>query len=88
MKIKTSISIDKELWIELKNLASKQGKDVSSTLEDAIENELISGLDQSLAKYSIVKTSNLDFEPVKPKGKISDLVRSMRDDRESGLSGH
>jgi predicted DNA-binding protein len=88
MKIKTSISIDRELWIELKTLASRQGKDVSSTLKDAIENELISDLNKSLAKYSIMNTSDLDFEPIKIDRGISDLVRSMRDDRENSISGH
>ena len=37
-------------------------------------------------KFSSYGKSELDFEPIKPKGKISDLVRSMRDDRESRIS--
>ncbi len=86
MNVKTSISIDKKIWMELKNLALERGKDVSSILKDAIENELNSNLDKSLTKYSIQGTSDLDFEPIKPKGKISDLIRSMRDDRESRIS--
>ncbi len=86
MKMKTSISIDKQIWMELKNLALERGKDISSILKDAIENELNSNLDKSLMKYSIQGTSDLDFEPIKPKSKISDLIRSMRDDRESHIS--
>ncbi len=86
MKMKTSISIDKQIWMELKNLALERGKDVSSILKDAIENELNSNLDKSLMKYSIQGTFDLDFEPIKPKSKISDLIRSMRDDRESHIS--
>ena len=86
MKVKTSISIDNEIWIELKNLALQRGKDISSILKDAIENELYLDLDKSLMKYSKYSKSDLDFEPIKPNGKISDLVRSMRDDRESRIS--
>ena len=51
MKVKTSISIDKQIWAELKNLALKQGKDVSFILKEAIENELYLNLDKSLMKY-------------------------------------
>jgi predicted DNA-binding protein len=86
MNMKTSISIDKQIWMKLKNLALERGKDISSILKDAIENELNSNLDKSLMKYSIQGTSDLDFEPIKPNGKISDLIRSMRDDRESRIS--
>ncbi|MGC8506505.1 MAG: hypothetical protein ACP5NK_07365 [Thermoplasmata archaeon] len=87
MKVKTSISMDKQIWMELKSLALQRGKDVSSILKDAIENELYLNLDKSLMKYSKYGRSDLDFEPVKPKGKVSDLIRSMRDDRESRISG-
>ena len=86
MKVKTSISIDKEIWMELKNIALQRGKDISFILRDAIENELYLNLDKSLMKYSKYGKSELDFEPIKPKGKVSDLVRSMRDDRESRIS--
>jgi hypothetical protein len=86
MKVKTSISIDNEIWMELKNLALQRGKDISSILKDAIENELYLGLDKSLMKYSKYGKSDLDFDPIKLKSKVSDLVRSMRDDRESRIS--
>ena len=52
MKVKTSISIDNEIWMELKNLALQRGKDISSLLKDVIENELYLDLDKSLMKYS------------------------------------
>ena len=86
MKVKTSISIDNEVWMELKNLALQRGKDISSILKDAIENELYLDLDKSLMKYSKYGKSDLDFEPIKPNSEISDLVRSMRDDRENRIS--
>ena len=86
MKVKTSISIDKQIWMELKNLALQRGKDISFILNDAIENELYLNLDKSLMKYSKYGKSDLDFEPIKPKSKVSDLIRSIRDDRESRIS--
>ena len=86
MKVKTSISIDNEIWMELKNLALQRGKDISSILKDAIENELYLDLDKSLMKYSKYGKSDLGFDPIKLKSKVSDLVRSMRDDRESRIS--
>jgi predicted DNA-binding protein len=86
MKVKTSISIDNEIWMELKNLAIQRGMDISSILKDIIENELYLDLDKSLMKYSKHGDSNLDFDPIKPKSKVSDLVRSLRDDRESRIS--
>ncbi|WP_298275903.1 hypothetical protein [Ferroplasma sp.] len=86
MKVKTSISIDNEIWMELKNLALQRGKDISSILIDAIENELYLNLDKSLMKYSKYGKSDLDFDPIKPNGKVSGLVRSMRNDRESRIS--
>jgi hypothetical protein len=86
MKVKTSISIDKEIWMELKNLALQRGKDISFILKDAIENELYLNLDKSLKKYSKYGKSELDFEPIKSNGTVSDLTRSMRDDRESRIS--
>ncbi|MCW6171184.1 MAG: hypothetical protein LVQ96_08475 [Thermoplasmatales archaeon] len=86
MKVKTSISIDNEIWMELKNLALQRGKDISSILKDAIENELYLDLDKSLMKYSKYGKSDLDFDPIKLKSKVSDLVRSIRDDRESRIS--
>ena len=86
MKVKASMSIDEEIWMELKNLALQRGKDISSILKDAIENELCLDLDKFLMKYSKYGKSDLDFEPIKPNGKISDLMRSMRDDRENRIS--
>jgi len=86
MKVKTSISIDKEIWMELKNLALQRNKDISFILKEAIENELYLKLDQSLIKYSKYGKSDLDFEAIKPKCEVSDLIRSMRDDRESRIS--
>jgi hypothetical protein len=86
MKVKTSISIDKQIWMELKNLALQRDEDISSILKDAIENELCLNLDKYLMKYSKSGKSSLDFEPIKPSGKVTDLIRSMRDDRESRIS--
>ena len=87
MKAKKSISIDNEIWMELKNLALQRGKDISSILRDVIENELYLNLDKSLMEYSGYSKSGIDFDPIKPYVKVSGLVRSMRNDRESRGSG-
>ncbi len=86
MKVKTSISIDKQIWVELKNLALQRGMDISSVLKEAIENELYLNLDEYLMKYSKYSKADLDFEPIKSKGNVSDLIRSMRDDRKNRIS--
>ena len=86
MMVKTSIPIDNEIWMELKNLALQRGNDISSILKNAIKNELFLDLDKSLMKYSRYCKSGLDFEPNKPKDKVSDMIRSMREDRESRIS--
>ncbi len=86
MKVKTSISIDKQIWVELKNLALQRGMDISSVLKETIENELYLNLDEYLMKYSKYSKADLDFEPIKSKGNVSDLIRSMRDDRKNRIS--
>ncbi len=86
MKVKTSISMDKQIWMELKNFALQQGKDISSILKEAIENEIYLNLDEYLMKYSKYSKDDLDFEPIKSKGNVSDLIRSMRDDRKNRVS--
>lgn len=86
MKVKTSISIDNEIWMKLKNLALQRGEDISSILKEAIKNELYLDLERSLMKHSKYGKSELDFDPIKPDSEISGLVRSMRDDREGRIS--
>ena len=52
MKTKTSISIDQQVWTKLKNLAVERGVDISSLLQIAIEDELISNFEDSIMKFS------------------------------------
>ena len=52
MKTKTSISIDQQVWAKLKNLAVERGVDISSLLQIAIEDELISNFEDSIMKFS------------------------------------
>ena len=87
MKTKTSISIDQQVWIKLKNLATERNTNISSALQKAIESELLSNFDDSIIKYSTRRRSDLDFDPVEPKQKVSELIRRMRDERENSISG-
>ena len=52
MKTKTSISIDQQVWTKLKNLAVERGVDISSLLQIAIDDELISNFEDSIMKFS------------------------------------
>ena len=82
-RVKTSIYVDEELWKEFKELAIREGSEVSKLLEEAMRNyivrELINVDDSDIPIW---------FEPVKAKGKpASKLVREMRDEREKSLLG-
>ena len=82
-RVKTSIYVDEELWKEFKELAIREGSEVSKLLEEAMRNyivrELINVDDSDIPIW---------FEPVKVKGKpASELVREMRDEREKSLLG-
>ncbi len=82
-KVKTSVYLDGELWKEFKELAVREGSEVSKLLEEAIRNyivrELINVDDSDIPIW---------FEPVKAGGKpASEIVREMRDEREKGLLG-
>ena len=87
MKTKTSISIDQQVCIKLKNLATERNTNISSVLQKAIDGELLSNFDDSIMKYSTKRRSDSDFDPVEPKQKVSELVRRMRDERENSISG-
>lgn len=87
MKTKTSISIDQQVWTKLKNLAVERGVDISSLLQIAIEDELISNFEDSIMKFSTKGGTELDFDPIEPRQNISGLVSGMRDEREDRISG-
>ena len=86
--MKTSIYADKELWEKYKLSLAKRGLEVSQALEELIKEELVEDLlDEALKGMVEAKTSEIDFEPVKPKdGLVSIFVRSMRDERAGSLS--
>ena len=86
MKTKTSISIDQQVWAKLKNLAVERGMDISSLLQIAIEDELISNFEDSMIKFSTQGGTELDFDPIEPRQNVSELVRGMRDEREDRIS--
>ncbi len=87
VKVKTSIYVDKDLWEKFKKHALRKGVEVSSLLEDLIEEEMVEEtLDKVILELAGSEDYELDFEPAKPmKGTISELVRLMRNGRNSLL---
>ncbi|MEM3382534.1 MAG: hypothetical protein QXL52_04320 [Nitrososphaerales archaeon] len=88
VKVKTSIYTDKELWEKYKENVTKRGVDISQALEDIIRDEIVEDLlDEAIKVVNDTISYEIDFEPVKPKeGFVSIFVRTMRDERVSGIS--
>lgn len=86
-KVKTSIYVEKDLWEEFKKLAQRKGVEPSKLLEELIREELFEKmLDEFMQELDIGNDYEIDFEPIKPrKDLVSDLIRSMRDERRNGL---
>ena len=87
MRRKTSVYVDGELWERFKRYAAARGVEVSSLLEELMREELGDYLDEALGELAGSEGYELDFEPVKPRGPVSSVVREMRDERERGLLG-
>ncbi len=87
-RVKTSIYIDGELWERLKERARSRSVEISRYLEDLIREELDSEIVDALGELIDEEVIELDFEPVRAGGTVSDLVREMRDERGSSLSRH
>jgi len=85
--VKTSIYIDKDLWERFKRYALKKGVEVSSLLERMIEEEMIDEtLSNVLLELAKVEDYEVDFKPVEPRrGIVGELVRVIRDERDSNL---
>ncbi|RLG74610.1 MAG: CopG family transcriptional regulator [Thermoprotei archaeon] len=87
VKVKTSIYVDKEIWEMFKKYAVRKGVEISSLLEEIMRDEIIDlFLDKALLEAAGSEDYVLDFEPVKAKGVVSELVRVMRDERANRLS--
>ena len=88
VKVKTSIYVDKEVWEKFKMYAAREGIEISSLLEEILMNEVVdSFLDKALLDAAGSEDYVLDFEPVKAKGSVSELVRAVRDERVKDLLG-
>jgi hypothetical protein len=88
VRVKTSIYVDRKLWERFKRYALKKGVEVSRLLEGAMEEELVEdALEEELLRLSGPEDYELDFEPIKPRKPVSDLIRVMRDERRGILSG-
>jgi len=86
---KTSIYIDRELWEKFRRYARSRGVEVSRFLEELIrEGILEDDLADALSELSGEKFTELDFQPIRPRGGlVSGLVRELRDKRADSLSG-
>jgi len=83
-KVKTSVYVDEELWKEFKELALREGSEISKLLEEALMNYLINEVLRDVDDSEIP----LWFEPLDVPGESSEkLLREMRDDREKRLLG-
>ncbi|GAB6134938.1 ribbon-helix-helix protein, CopG family [Thermococcus prieurii] len=83
-KVKTSVYVDEELWREFKELALREGSEVSRLLEEALMNYLINEVLKDVDDSEVP----LWFEPLDAGGEGSEkLLREMRDDREERLLG-
>ncbi|NJE02980.1 ribbon-helix-helix protein, CopG family [Thermococcus sp. MV11] len=83
-KVKTSVYVDEELWREFKELALREGSEVSKLLEEALMNYLINEVLRDIDDSEVP----LWFEPLNVGGERSEkLLREMKDDREKRLLG-
>ena len=88
VKAKTSIYVNKELWERFKRHALSKGLEVSSLLEDIMNEEMAEEtISNTLLKLAGSENHEVDFEPIKPRqGLVSELVRAVRDERRHSIS--
>ncbi|MEM1970439.1 MAG: hypothetical protein QW422_06240 [Sulfolobales archaeon] len=86
-KVKTSIYVDEDLWKEFKKIASSRDQELSEALEGLLREELMVDLEAVIRELVNELDTELNFKPVKAKAPVSELVREMRNERESRLLG-
>ncbi|MEM2008694.1 MAG: hypothetical protein QXK50_05905 [Ignisphaera sp.] len=84
-KVKTSIYVDEDLWKEFKKIASSRDQELSEALEGLLREELMVDLEAVIRELVNELDTELNFKPVKAKASVSELVREMRNERESCL---
>jgi hypothetical protein len=84
---KISVYVDVELWERFKKHAVERVVGASRLLEELIREELGDYVDEALGAVAGSDSYELDFDPVEPKGPVSQFVRETRDERERGLLG-
>ncbi|WP_288007940.1 hypothetical protein [Thermofilum sp.] len=87
MRRKISVYVDVELWERFKKHAVERVVGASRLLEELIREELGDYVDEALGAVAGSDSYELDFDPVEPKGPVSQFVRETRDERERGLLG-
>ncbi|MFW6110594.1 MAG: hypothetical protein ACOC6H_01000 [Thermoproteota archaeon] len=83
-KIKTSITVDDELWRDFKAKAARERglKGVSEAVESCLREEMSQKIVvETLEQMVSGETTTLQVKPVKPKVKTSagEVIREMRD---------
>lgn len=86
MKAKTSIYVDKDKWAQFRGRAAMRGLQASDLFEEMMDDDaasecLLAGLPDAGAPEQV----EIDFDPVEPKGSVSQLVRGERDGRSDAL---
>lgn len=84
-KVKTSIFVDGDLWREFKKYVSSRDRELSEVLEELIREELMVDLESAVKELAGRIEIKIDFEPIKAKATISELVREMRNERDGSL---
>jgi hypothetical protein len=82
-KVKTTIVVDRDLWIKFKAKLLEEGVDeVSGVIEELIREELMLGIDSALSRLIGNELVQV-IEPVKPLTRTSaeEVVRELRESR-------
>ncbi len=88
-KVRASIYVDRKVWERFRAYAARRGVDANRLLEELMMDEVVDlVLDEVLLRAAGGEEEEvLDFEPVEPRGSVSELVRIARDERARSISG-
>ncbi len=86
-KVKTSIYIDEDVWLSLREKAVRLGVDVSDLLEVIVRENLEIGLLELLDVAVKDYNAPIELEPIDLGTESSSIVRELRDGRANKLLG-
>ncbi|MCS7140713.1 MAG: hypothetical protein NZ888_00820 [Candidatus Nitrosocaldus sp.] len=85
-RIKANITVDKELWEEFRRYSTALNMDTARLLEDAIKDVMVyNELDDLIGRDVEKVDEQVDFEPIRAMGSVSELVRLGRDGRRDSI---